>query len=190
MINFFKKHWIAIILAFLTGLIIISPQIALIFELGENYQGINIDKTDSENFYTAKVREVYDGHLKASNTEFYEYKNEPYLQPSLTEFILAFLAKIFFLTPAQIILVGKFIFPILLFLSIYFFSFRFTKSKLISLTVPLVIILSSRLISFPKEILALFDGQIFNNKSFNSTDQNFYVGPRSMLRFRTTQDEF
>ena len=41
------------ILAGLTGLIIVSPNIYLIFGLGSDYKGINFAQTDSENLYVA-----------------------------------------------------------------------------------------------------------------------------------------
>ena len=182
-LHFLNRNWSPILFALLTGLIIVFPQMALIIDLGENYQGINIDKTDSENYYTIRVREIYDGHLEAANPEFYEYKNEPYLQPSLSEFILAFLAKIFFLTPAQIIILGKFIFPGLLYLAIYFFSFKITKSKILSLTIPLVIIFASKIVSFPQEIFSLFNGQIFDNTTFNNYSRPIHPQFSSLIFF-------
>ena len=93
---FLKNNWLPLAFAVLVGSIIVFPQIFLTIQLGNDYQGINFTQTDSENYYIARIREAYDGHLKIANAEFYEYKDLPYLQPALPEIILASLAKICF----------------------------------------------------------------------------------------------
>lgn len=160
MIDLIKKIWLPLVFAFLVGFIIILPQFLLVVQLGSNYQGINITENDSENYYIARIREAYDGHWRVANAEFYEYKDLPYLQPPLPEIFLAAFAKLFLLKPIQIAIIGKFVFPALLFLVIYFFVLNITKSKIIALATPLAIILAYDLIQ-PNNIFAILGGNFW-----------------------------
>lgn len=141
--NAATEHVCGILLSIIVGLVVVSPQLFLRFELGERYRGIILTGTDSEEFYLNRIREAYDGYYSLSSPEIADYKNGPYAQPAMGELIEALLAKIFFLTPIQMAAFGKFLFPALLSLLLYFFSYSLTRNKYFSAASPVFIILST-----------------------------------------------
>lgn len=152
---FLKKHWVAFLLAALTGLVIIGPQAYLKLETGKDYRGIYLTGVDAEVYYP-RIQEAYNGNLKATSPAVYEYKNEPYAFGPLPEIIMAGLAKALFMNVGQVIVLGNFIFPFLLFLALYFLFLRITGSRIIALVSAAGIILLSNFVFFPKNIWYLF----------------------------------
>ena len=161
-----KNHGLAIIIALLIGLVVILPQIFLIYDLEDEYKGISMAGSDGEEYYSMRVQEVYDGHYKISSPELYEYKNKPYVQPPFPEIAMAISGKILGLSARQIITLAKFILPFFFYLVLYFLILSTTKNKMLSLTGPVIIILATYFIFRPKEIFYLLTFQFEKIKGF------------------------
>jgi len=153
---------LAIILALLTGLMVVFPQLLFLYQSGEQYQGINIFETDSEYFYVSRIREVYDGHYKIANPILAEGKNLPYAQQPLSELIVGFTGIILHLNISSVLILFRFISPFFLFLIIYFFILNINgRDKITAILAPIVIILASNLISYPLQLLQMLKGNFF-----------------------------
>jgi len=139
----FKNHKWAIFLAAITGIIIAYPQIYLRWDLGDSYQGIGLmGASDDESAWMSRVKEVQDGHPTFSSLHFKDGKNDPYLFQPLGTMMVAYLGELFSLDINDTILLSRLFFPFLLYLIIYAFIFFFTKEKLISLSIPSVLLLA------------------------------------------------
>ncbi|MDO8559291.1 MAG: hypothetical protein Q7R84_03070 [bacterium] len=143
MTQILKNHKWAIFLAILTGVIVAYPQVYLRWDLGDSYQGIGLmGASDDESAWMSRVKEVQDGHPTFSSVHFKDGKNDPYLFQPLGTMIVAYSGKLFSLNINDTILLSRLFFPFLLFLIIYAFLFFFTKEKLISLSIPSVLLLA------------------------------------------------
>ena len=106
--NYLKKHWGALGLAVVVGLIMVGPQIVFISSLGEQYQGLYLTGTDSEAHYLARMQEFYDGN-GLGNALLYDYKNDfPSTFFTISESILAFPGKLLHLPVPALNLFYKF----------------------------------------------------------------------------------
>lgn len=146
MINFLKKHWLVIILAILIGFVYYFPQILFEYQLDSDYQGFYILTSSDEHNKVARVQEIYDGHYLAGNPFAYEYKDSS--SPNgvnITELLIGSIGRVLHLSAVQVILLFKFILPIILFLLLYYLSFLITGSKIGSLITPCLILLGSHL---------------------------------------------
>jgi len=143
MMQILKNHKWAIFLAILTGVIVAYPQVYLRWDLGDSYQGIGLmGASDDESAWMSRVKEVQDGHPTFSSVHFKDGKNDPYLFQPLGTMIVAYSGKLFSLNINDTILLSRLFFPSLLYLIIYAFLFFFTKEKLISLSIPSVLLLA------------------------------------------------
>lgn len=122
-----KQHWLAGVLAVLSGLIIIVPP--LIFRHNPTYQGIDFFGTDGETSYIAQVHAVYNGDFKFGNVFLYEYADVPYVKQPLPAMVMAGLGKLFFLSVPNAVILAKFVFPVLVFWFVYGFCLVITKDK-------------------------------------------------------------
>lgn len=152
-IDFIKKYFAVIFFACAVGLITVLPQIILRYDLRDGYRGIIITGTDAEEYYNSRIREAYDGHWKLASPDLYEYKYKPYVQPPLFEIFVSSLAKIIGLSASQMIVAGKFFFPFLLYIVLYFFALAFSKNKFFSISLPVLLIAGSNSIFHPKDLL-------------------------------------
>lgn len=129
-----KKHWPALILAFVVGTVIILPTILSIERVGpDNFKGIYPLFNGDEDFYLTQTREVYDGHFSLSNSFIKEYKSGPYLHPSLPEIIFSTLAKLFNISVPTMAVFNDFFLPAISVLLLYGLFWKITQSKKISL---------------------------------------------------------
>ena len=71
------------------------PQFLFILELGNNYEGVYLAGSDSEEYYTARIHEVFDGHYLLGNAFLYEERDNLWLQPPLAEIFYLIIGKIF-----------------------------------------------------------------------------------------------
>ena len=146
MINFFKKYWLVIVLAILIGFVHYLPQILFEYQLGSDYQGFYILTSSDEHNKVARVQEIYDGHSLVGNPFTYEYKDSPTPNGvNITELLIGSIGRVLRLSAVQVILLFKFILPIILFLLLYYLSFLITGSKIGSLITPCLILLGSQL---------------------------------------------
>lgn len=152
--SFFQNHYLALILAFLVGVVLVSPQLYLLFDLGKAYHGVYLSGVDGHVYYP-RIQEIYEGNYKATSPAVFEYKNQPYAFPPLPEITVAGLAKLFSLNVSQAIIFSSFLFPFLLCLIFYFLFLKITHSKFIALTSAVAIILLSNFVFFPRNLLNL-----------------------------------
>lgn len=157
MITLLKNHKWAVILAVLAGMIIALPQ--FYFRYHDSYQGIDMPLTGAEFYYQGRIQEVRDGHISMGNVWFLEYKDRPYIQPPLGEIMTAYLGKIFGLGINNTILLSRIVFPALILLLIYAFTYLLTKKKYIALIASMGIILADNVFTRPF-IVNLLKGKI------------------------------
>lgn len=153
--EFLKTHYLGFVLALLVGLILVSPQLYLIFDLGKQYQGIYLSGVDGHVYYP-RIHEVYEGNYKATSAGVYEYKNLPYTFPPGPEITVNVFARLFRLDVSQMIIFSNFLFPFLLYLVFYFLFLNMSDSKLIALSSAAAIILLSNFVFFPKNFSNFF----------------------------------
>ncbi len=168
-LRYIKNHYLAILLAIAVGIIYISPQLFFQWELGNNYHGIYMAGTDNEEYYSGRIREVFDGHYLVGNPFLYEERNNVFLQPPLGEIIFLPL-KFFFNVITSIVWGTRFIFPIIIFFAIYCLYYLLLKNKFIASAISIFIVLGSQIIYSPKELLyfAQFKFSQLNNINFLS----------------------
>ncbi len=121
---YLKRHWLNLALAVLVGLIYVGPQLVFIFSLGGEYQGIPMLQTANEQGYLGRIREIIDGYPKVSSYPFYEYKDQWPLMPPTGEMFYALPSLLLGISLVTVLIVSKFILPLVLFLLIYFFILK------------------------------------------------------------------
>ncbi|KKQ57720.1 MAG: hypothetical protein US74_C0001G0036 [Parcubacteria group bacterium GW2011_GWA2_38_13] len=166
-LQFIKNHFFAILLSLTVGILYISPQLFFQLELGENYHGIYLAGTDNEEYYSGRIREIFDGHYFAGNPFLYEERNDIFFQPPLGELVFLPL-KIIFSDTSSIVWGTRFIFPIILFLIIYVFFYLVIKNKFIASAIGVFILLGSQIAYSPKELINFIQLKFsnLNNISF------------------------
>ncbi len=148
--NLIQKHWVAIILAVIVGLIMVGPHLFFIYSLGDSYNGIYQMQTDSETVYLARMQEIVDGHPLLGAVPYAEYKDRPpLLPPNAIDFLLAGISILFKISLPALLLITKFVFPAILFLLIYGLILKMCKSadsklssRLVALAGALTIVLA------------------------------------------------
>lgn len=130
--NTFARHWFAIALALLVGLITIGPNLLFTQSLGERYQGLHIMKADSEPYYVARIKEIYEGN-GMSNTFIYEHKNDLPATPGFAAMPIAYVGMALGLQAQNVAFLSTFFLPFLIALLVYTLFFQITSSRLWSL---------------------------------------------------------
>ncbi|MCF7835511.1 MAG: hypothetical protein K9M15_00070 [Candidatus Marinimicrobia bacterium] len=128
--NFIKEHWLALVVAFVIGVVCIAPHIVFRVSMGDEYKGIYLMQTANELEYLSRMQEIVDGHWSLGSVPFYEYKeSKPFIPPSAFELSFAFISKISGVSVSNLVIVSKFFLPAFLFFLIYFFVRQITKRK-------------------------------------------------------------
>lgn len=142
------NHKWAILLAIVSSLIIVYPQIYFRYDHQNDYSGIELfGNSDDESAWMSRLREVQDGHFSFANAYFKEGKSDPYIFQPLGTIIVGFLGKLFALNINNTLLFSRLFFSFLVFLIIYAFILSFTKEKLTALTVSSALILAKSVFS-------------------------------------------
>lgn len=151
-----KNHWLALVLAGSIGLLVIAPW--AYFALHEpSYQGIALYGEASEEYYTARIHEIYEGDPLIRNL-YLPFKDVPYIQTALGEDIVAYGGMFFGLTPAGAIVASKFFFPFLATLIIYALVYQVTRARSIALLGSAMTILGLGILSNPTYLLQFIQG--------------------------------
>jgi len=112
---------------------------------GLRYIPLTINSTfDHINIHAARYRDVVDGTLFPDEMDTYEHKGGPILWPILTPFIMS----PFFLPFDSIfpgIIMTDFLFPLLLFVALFFILYAFTKNKWFALISAYIVMLFPQL---------------------------------------------
>jgi len=157
--NTIKRHYVAIVLAVLVGLITIGPNLVFIESLGEKYQGLYIMKSDSQPYYTARIKELYEGNGMA-NPFIYEHKKELPATPGFAAIPIALLGKVLGMEAETAALISTFILPFVISLLVYCLFFQLTASRLWSVVGAALILCGGVLFNMP-DILHLVRLDVF-----------------------------
>ena len=125
-----RTHIVALALALAASLIVLAPNAMLWAD--PEFEGIEMMMLDAENHYIARIAEVSEGHLTASNT-FLPEKDLPYATPALGEMSIALFGKVFAMEPARGAVVSKSISVFLIAILVYAFAFVLSRSRIASL---------------------------------------------------------
>ncbi len=141
------EHRLAIALALLTSIIVAFPQIYFRIEHRNDgiYQGIEL-LPDSP--WSARAREVQDGHLNFGNVYQKDGKDNPYIYPPLGPIVVGYMGEMFNLDINNTILLSRLVLPFLVFILIYGFVFLFSRDKLVALSSGTVLLLADSILSF------------------------------------------
>lgn len=156
MSSLLAKHSAALVVAILVGLVCVAPQIYFAVST-PNYAGIALIGSDGEGHYAARINQVYAGHPSLGNT-FLPNKDQPYLQPSLGEIIVAGIGKVSGMSASQVNTFSKFLFPLLVALLLYSFAYVLFSSRIIGLFAALCALFGDNLISGISPWLGLLHG--------------------------------
>ncbi|MDP3763181.1 MAG: hypothetical protein Q8Q92_00775 [bacterium] len=142
-----REHKVAIILAILTSLIVVLPQVYFRIEHRNDgiYQGIEL-LPDSP--WSARVREVQDGHSNFGSIYYKDGKNNSYLFQPLGSMVVGYMGKMFSLDINNTILLSRFVLSFVAFLLIYIFVFLLSRDKLTALCSTAVLLLADSILSF------------------------------------------
>jgi hypothetical protein len=115
-----RKHWLALAIALVVGLQIVSPTVLSINKIGlSNFRGIYFILNNDEDTYLSRTKDVYDGHWNLGNTLIKDHKQDPSMQQPLAEIIMAGVAKLLHLSVPTLFAVNDFILPIIGLLVLY-----------------------------------------------------------------------
>lgn len=83
-------------------------------------------QTDNEDTYLSRIHEILDGYYAVGSFSFFEYKNQPPLSPPGGEFFYALPSMVFGISLVNILIISRFILPVILFLLVYILIRRLT----------------------------------------------------------------
>ncbi len=125
-----KRHWVAILIAIVLGILLVLPFFYFQSALREEYKGVQREFIDDELFYMARIKDVIDGYQTLGNAYLYEHKNQLPQQLFLPEFILAQPLKILNLNIVQGRILYSFLLPVLAFILTYIAFYLIQPSRL------------------------------------------------------------
>lgn len=156
------EHKIALVLAVLTSLVIAFPQVYFRIDHPEFYQeGIEAIELLPDAPWSARVREVQDGHPSWGNIYFKDGKDDPYLFQPLGSMIVAYSGMLFGFNINNTMLLSRILFPFAAFLIMYSFVFSISRSKLAALSSISVILLAEPVLR-PSGLIEWLNGDILN----------------------------
>ena len=139
-------HTVAIILALLTAISIAAPQIYFRIDHAHDgvYQGIEL-LPDSP--WSARAREVQDGHPNFGAIYYKDGKDNPYLFQPLGSMVVAYMGEAGGLDVNNTFLLSRLVLTFLVFLLIYSFVFLLSREKLVALSSAALLLLGQSLLS-------------------------------------------
>ena len=140
-----RNHKPAIFLALLTSIIVVFPQVYFRFDQKDLYQGIEL-LPDSP--WSARAREVQDGHPNFGAIYYQDGKDNPYLFQPLGSMVVGYMGEVFRLDINNTILLSRLVLSFVVFLLIYGFVFLVSRDKLVALSSAAVLLLADSLLSF------------------------------------------
>lgn len=160
-----KEHAPALLIAFITAFLCAAPQLYFRIDHGELYQGDiePIENLVSSN-WSPRVREVMDGHPNWGSIYFKDGKDDPYLFQPLGAIVVAYTGMSLGLDINDTILLSRILFPFIVFLLMYSFTFLLTRHKLVALASTSAILLVDFLLS-PSGIKSVITGDLLNQMS-------------------------
>jgi len=143
------NHKIAFLLAILTSIIIAFPQVYFHIDQKDIIQeGVQSIELLPDSPWSARVREVQDGHINFGGM-YYKYdKSLPYLHPPLGSMTVAYMGKLLSLDINNTILLSRLVLPFFVFLLIYWFTLLLSRRKLVALAAAATITLAEPILNF------------------------------------------
>lgn len=140
-----KKFKILIIfVAVLVGLIYVLPHFIHYQTLksqGKEYVPLTTESYfDVMNVHGARLRDILDGDLISGDIDIFEYRNGPSIWPILS---MTIFAPLIFLTRSifAALIISDFLFPALIFLSLFYLFFVFSRKRLFAVGVAMFLML-------------------------------------------------
>ena len=156
LVVFARFHVFALIPALIVGIVCSAPQIAFITQLGSEYSGIYMLKSDAETHYLARMKNSAEGN-GIGNPFLHEYAHEPSATWSYSEWLLALPSRFFDISVPQLSLLYKFLLPAFATLCAYACLFFMSKSRVWSAAGGITLILGSALVN-TSDIINLLTG--------------------------------
>lgn len=147
MCNLFKKlrsHYSAILLAIVVGLISLAPQFYF-SHYNPGFKGVQMFGTDAEHDYIANINRAYRDDYSKGPFPPDAGKNY-YLAPKLGERMVAVLGSMLHVTAIEMNVISKFLFPVILFLILYFWLLEVFSSRAVALLAPLFVMFGMNLL--------------------------------------------
>lgn len=133
-LEFIKKHWLAIFLSLCGGLLLVMPVITAIYNIGiDNFRGVYPVMNADSYLYEAILGDVWDGHFATGNAYYAEGKEGFFLNPPLAQIIVSVVGKSFGLSLPLTSFLSDFFLTAILFFLAYFFVYLITASRKASL---------------------------------------------------------
>lgn len=149
------RHWLALLSAFALGVLVIAPQ--LIFMHTSAYRGIEMIGTDAEEYYVARMQEVYDGYPRLGGV-FLSQKDLPYLVPGLGENIVARFGQVFAQSAAVANVGAKFFSPFLIALLVYALIYSLSASVPGALLAGALVVAGDAVLGDPSTLIGVLTG--------------------------------
>lgn len=151
-----SRHRFAFLSAFALGVLVIAPQ--LIFMYTPVYRGVAMIGSDAEEYYVARMQEVYDGYPRLGGV-FIPQKNSPYLVPGLGENIVARSGQILAQSAAVTNVSAKFIFPFIIALLVYTLVYSLSASVPGALLAGAFVIAGDAVFAGPRTFVGVLTGR-------------------------------
>jgi len=152
-----KKHWIFLIPALISGILMVLPVFYFESKLGSNFHGIIPEVVNDELFYYARVKDVVDGHPLLGNAYLFEHKSALPQQVFLAEYLLAQPIKLFNLNINTAHLIYNFLFPVIAFILTYLALYLISKSRFWAIIFSLFLFFGLYLIDFIRPVSPQFN---------------------------------
>lgn len=132
------KHWFKerqsllamLVLGVVIGVLCVLS--ARLFHHDPGFKGIELHAYDAEVHYTARVKEVMEGHLRLGNV-FLPNKDLPYALPVLPELVVGGVGALLSITAVQAVQVSQFVLGFLVFIFFVRFISLFVKHRSVAL---------------------------------------------------------
>lgn len=153
-----REHRWAIVLGIIVSLLCALPQVYFRIDHKDDgvYQGIEL-LPDSP--WSARAREVMDGHPWFGNIYNKDGKDQPYLFQPLGSMVVAYTGGLFSLDINNTILLSRLVFPFMVTILIYGFVFLISRDKLAALTSAAILLLADSVLR-PFGVMQILQGEL------------------------------
>ncbi|MFA6304881.1 MAG: hypothetical protein WCV73_00135 [Patescibacteria group bacterium] len=140
LLNVVKKHWLAILIALLLGVLAYLPHYIFVNQSGSDFKGVFKSLIDDDLYYLMRGQDVIDGHATLANPCWLEHKNGPPMQFWLPDYLLAKPLAILGIEINQGYQFYAFLLAIISFLLVYWIIWRLGQSKKLALAGTLLLL--------------------------------------------------
>lgn len=150
------RHRLALLSAFALGALVIAPYAVFMYDA--SYRGIAMTGADAEEYYVARMQEVYDGNPGLGNV-FLAQKNQLHLIPGLGENIIARLGQASGMDAAVTSMVAKFLLPLLAALLVYALVYTLSASIPAALLAGAFVVAGDAVLGGPSTLMDIIAGR-------------------------------